>query len=117
MNTKSIDKEVFEITPGEWTYQNTLISSQDTHICDVSIGKANTPYILLKEQERANTKAICKAINGTYGKGINPDAMEEMYSAAWNALKTLEAIDLLSPTLLGGDTLERLQTALNNAKL
>jgi len=79
MNTKSIDKEVFYNVTGEavtaaYNYLNAL-------------GYFTTPTNEGRRVENLLIQARCqemdvkRAINGTYGKGYNPDAMEELYKA------------------------------------
>ena len=116
MNTKSIDKEVLEITPGEW-----CITDEENTVSKYRIftaqGGSNIGWFDPDEEEMekelANSKAICKAINGTYGKGYNPDAMDELY-------KALQTLLISHYQLTGGirpTEIEQVaETALKNSK-
>ena len=120
MNTKSIDKEVLEITPGEWI----IIEGDNRGRVSIApkesfgfIGSITSDGYGVAAKD--NAKAICKAINGTYGKGYNPAAMDEL-------VKTLgEFVDYINSTWLNTenmpdgfkDLLPKAETTLKNAKL
>jgi len=145
---KSIDKEVLEITPGEWEASISTPTEQSekwggncganasiyAYTDKLIFGRPTTKTIAFLPHWRdekdtaehtANAKAICKAINGTYGKGYNPDAMDELYRGIKTFLQRLndfpiegmktEEIALLAAIdVIAEDIFE---TALNNAKL
>ena len=141
MNTqsKSIDKEVLEITPGEWFLSHSKVAISPTSkrpfksiknsksiggkiIANAFGGGAFVNEAAINEAE-ANAKAICKAINGTYGKGYNPAAMDEVVKALEESLTIIERLSdqyrevaNKHSSYTNGEH-NRLQTALNNAKL
>ena len=127
MNTKSIDKEVLEITKGRWeirtdhsreagTYPRSLIFSNGRLVAN-----CYQPEGIVKHEEaERNTKAICKAINETYGKGFNPSVMEELYNVLIDALVGLESakdkFELDTP-MWGNTIISKVKEALKNAKI
>lgn len=108
-------KEVLNITPGGWITdkshaidrEGVTIWAGDNIIADV------VPDV--HDQEEENAKAICNAVNGTYGKGIDPAGVEEVIKAAVNVLNWHKAHDAIS--FIEIQQMERLETALKNAKL
>lgn len=86
-------QEVLAITKGEWMPLNneyTLLGTSGkghTHVC----------IMIENDQMEANAKAICTAVNGTYGKNLNPAAMEELYKAL-DELRTAAGRYFVMPT-------------------
>ena len=68
-----------DITKGEWIVSGESKSLQRYH---VSANGENICAIFTSlPQSEANAKAICTAVNNTYGKGYNPASLEELYKA------------------------------------
>jgi len=120
MNTqsKSIDKEVLEITKtpwiAEWTHSINGGQKLGWFISDRENTELHITLNADSGKAEANAKAICKAINGTYGKGYNPDAVEELY-------KALQILLISHYQLTGGtkrtEVEEIAEKALKNAKI
>ena len=76
----SIDKEVLEISPTPWFIRKNgyevIMDKDDLY----SVAVANTSF-RPKKINANNAKAICTAVNETYGKGYNPASLEELYNA------------------------------------
>lgn len=73
MNANEIKQN---ITQGEWIAEGNsfyVIGTQE----DESIGIAFSTFTSTEEDE-ANAAAICKAVNGTYVRSINPDKVSEL---------------------------------------
>ena len=73
----SIDEEVLDIGKNneEWILggcSGRMITTSSGYYGDGFIADVDT---------LANAKAICKAVNGTYGKGLDPDKVEEVVTA------------------------------------
>lgn len=109
-------KEVLNITPGKWVWEERNkrfaieainIDGEETTAVEIAVthGDENIDF--------TDAKAICTAVNETYGKGFRPEAMEELY-------KALEEItDMALRWSVKGltPTIHTAQTALNNAKI
>lgn len=114
-------QEVLDITKGEWRVDKEkpcivrvneyvrLIQTLEVGNCP-SVG--DYEYFVDREGE-ANAKAICTAVNGTYGKGFDPSKMEELYKALAIAHKNLQGQNCF----LSQPEWEQIETALTNAKL
>ena len=89
------------MTQGTWNFT----PKYDITINDINQGCdcGHTSILVSKE----NTLAITHAINNTYGKGINPESVSEMY----NALK------LLAAYFEDGENYNEIQSILNKATL
>jgi hypothetical protein len=109
-------KEPLGITPGELNYYDryegenaVAIKAGNTAIAEI-IGEVWSEGEVSKEQAKANAKAICTAVNSTYKKGYNPEAMEGLYKALENELKHLNLLDHYQ-------RISEIKQALKNAKL
>lgn len=122
----SIDKEVLEITKGEWYISESI--QHDENMCAVpyyEIANKNSSFWIAqinasdrafgKTAAEANAKAICTAINSTYGKGYNPAAMEELYKALEGIMDWQDKHPEIS--FIPSHILLAAETSLNNAKL
>ena len=92
------------MTKGTWVSSNAY--------CIVEINKGSIDLWDIDEDRnihdpKANALAITHAINNTYGKGINPESVPEMY----NALQTLKAY------FVDGENYEEICNILNKAAL
>ncbi len=113
-------KEPLDITPGGWYYskdqenactigtdKRTLFMSNETEVIEGNI---------TIDEVVNNSIAVCRAMNGTYGKGYNPEAMEglvkEMQGFVDNAIINKQAAENQLTYYKG-----RFEQALKNAKL
>jgi len=104
MNTTS--KEVLNITKGEWVVErNGIIVSNEMR--GLILATVND-----RPQYPDNAKAICDAINFTYGKGLNPAAMEQLYKALEELLPVIVTKHVKYNYLY-----DKAKTALQNSKL
>ena len=131
MNTKSIDKEVFYNVTGEavtaaYNYLNAL-----GHFTTPTNEGRRVENLLI--QARCQEMDVKKAIAGTYGKGYNPAAMEELVKALEMVTKRLAtSLEYWPPLTKDGDNflqseyednmschaaIMKAKQALNNAKL
>lgn len=100
------------MTQGTWVVSPTKWSDIEFGVYDKEkyafgtfiIGSCNSNFYQLGI---CNTLAITHAINNTYGKGINPESVSEMY----NALK------LLAAYFEDGENYDEIQKILNKAAL
>jgi hypothetical protein len=109
-------KEPLGITPGEWLYtvgDNTDFYDIDADERVCSIYRLSETFGELEAEH--NAKAICTAINETYGKGYNPEAMEGLVKASVAILNWVKGHDAIS--FLEEDDIKRLEQAIMNAKL
>lgn len=122
-----VKDELVNMTLGKWeTGTNddngeTVIRSDDGRIltnleCD--------RYHLSDKEIADNAKAICTAVNNTYGKGYDPAAIEELYKALTDlAERAIRCRGILQNTnsenkgYWGILDTETAKTALTNAKL
>ncbi len=64
-----------QITQGEWEVDKYGHLSCDNQ--SILISGASIPMVVT-EESKANAEAICKAVNNTYGKGIDPEKIGEL---------------------------------------
>jgi len=93
------------ITPGPWISKG--ISIYSVSVCSWHILTVN-PFAPERENSEANTTAIVTAVNNTYHKGINPEAVEEL-------LQVTKA--LYKQNLLGAEAQENLNRIIQKATL
>lgn len=68
-----------KITQGEWGYQTSLlIKGSIIHAGDYNIAEVYGQNDMTIAQSSINAEAICKAINNTYGKGVDPEKISEL---------------------------------------
>jgi hypothetical protein len=126
MKTQTTGKEVLNITSPifhKWHVPGT--EKGDEYSCVVLGGPydgiiARTQIDVYTDIDKAegNAKAICTAVNETYGKGFRPEAMEELYNALTKCAKQLERYTSLDYWDTDDDEAYELsKTALNNAKI
>jgi len=98
MNTKDTtqSKEVLNITPGKWGYDDGHLfkEADDGHSLG-SIAHIYETYPEMGGLGGHNAKAICTAVNETYGKGLNPAAMDELYKALQNMYNLAEEMGMI----------------------
>ncbi len=87
------------ITPGPWISKG--ISIYSVSVCSWHILTVN-PFAPERENSEANTTAIVSAVNNTYHKGINPEAVPEMLEVAkevreWYEKNHAELLDQRTP--------------------
>lgn len=79
------------ITPGPWTYDHPKIEKSAAKISGTGWEKFAKVYVKTKDlsgkwkydpEGMANIQAIVTAVNNTYHKGINPEAVEELLQVA-----------------------------------
>lgn len=110
-------KDELDITKGEWYV--TKSSANSTAIA------TKTDYSMIaivadwRKERASNAKAICTAVNNTYGKGYNPAAMEELYKALLSFTENVDDININGVHVLTIDPelFKQAQTALTNCKL
>ena len=78
------------ITPGPWVSKG--ISIYSVSVCSWHILTVN-PFAPERENSEANTTAIVTAVNNTYHKGINPEAVPELLQLVEEIYKS----ELLNP--------------------
>lgn len=103
MNQQEIKENM---TQGTWvvTYDEHIQADSDIGYFIADCGFKNSKNDLAFKH---NPHAITHAINNTYGKGINPESVSEMY----NALK------LLAAYFEDGENYDEIQKILNKAAL
>jgi hypothetical protein len=102
------------MTQGTWVVDPAGWDSHDFGVSDSEkysggrfvIGGTNSNF----ERTTFDTKAIVSAINNTYGKGINPESVPDMF----NALQTIDEI-LHAETM--GEVTKIIRDILKNATL
>jgi streptomycin 6-kinase len=79
------------ITPGEWyiKWQANIFGQDDRAICSTHANQNNSDNGVTHNQNIDNATAIVTAVNNTYHKGINPEAVPDMLDALKMALQTL----------------------------
>ena len=114
----SIDKEVLEITPGEWFSSGLDIRTENWHILNLN------PYSPESSNRQANATAICTAVNNTYGIGIDPtdipklkEENEKLKQANKFLLDTLSLIKSEGGFGIDSQIGKRINTAFNKSKL
>lgn len=117
---KDEGKEVLNITPGEWDFEDDYLSKGRSRI-RVG-GNYGTIAIVAQAgygvEHKDNAKAICTAVNESYGKGFRPEALEELYERLQDLL--IECIDNDGDSILptsANETISKVMNALKNAKL
>jgi hypothetical protein len=115
-------KEPLDITPGKWYY-----SKDQENAC--TIGNNTVCLFMSNETEVIegkitidevvnNSIGVCRAINSTYGKGYNPEAMEGLYKALEECVERLEYQKITGEWgKLDQSALTESKQALKNAKL
>ena len=94
MNQQEIKENM---TQGEWVVSPTNWSDIEFGVYDKEkyafgtfvVGSCNSNFY---ELGVSNTLAITHAINNTYGKGINPESVSEMYNALTVMAKNLKEL-------------------------
>lgn len=112
-----------KMTPGPWRHQNVLNESEskiDGYPQDEDHEYWETGIVsACGERHDVNATAIITAVNNTYGKNLNPVAMEECVEALIEAVSTIETImrehEDNSPSCLM--SLRQVKKALEKAKL
>lgn len=107
-----VKDEVLNITKGNWEYtidwrDGTLNiqSEKGAYIATIKDAEANSSH--------QDAKAICRAVNNTYGKGLNPESCLPMF----NALSAiLDGINTKNKDLNIGSIKVLCETILQNAK-
>lgn len=80
-------------TQGEWIWKNELGSGRLLiKRGDDIIAQVSTSLQVPISEIDANAQAICKAVNNTYGKGINPEAVESLKEALEVLIKNIELL-------------------------
>jgi len=121
------DKEVLNITKGEWCIneeENTVSKYRIYTAADGSNIGWFDPDEEQAEQGLDNSKAIVTDVNETYGKGYNPAAMDELYKALKATYDLAEEMGMIMTSKQWTEKFRNkfnpimtaTETALNNAK-
>lgn len=120
MDSKTIREKM---TQGEWINHTDTISDDTIFTKDPSNGGdivCLSPIVQGWEYSaanwRANAHAITSAVNGTYGAGIDPCKVKEMYDAIDLAQAELTAM-YKRVGINGSNVLDKLNNLLTSAKL
>jgi hypothetical protein len=105
MNQQEIKENM---TKGEITYVSYANILQIQSSC--FYGEPDLLNLEETPNAEANAEAIVHAINNTYGKGINPESVSEMYN-------TLQGVVLILQMLNERKTAQDIQDILNKAAL
>lgn len=89
-NTQEIDNVLKGITKGEWAYDFITDHESLNNFYIHNYDKTVVKLIGNSEQCETNAKAICNAVNNTYGKSINPESVPLMLEALKNIIPALE---------------------------
>lgn len=110
-----VKEELLDITKGEWEAKdiqnNIYVITEDADIC-MMLGKTS---LLKNERLLSNAKAICTAVNNTYGKGFDPSKMEGIYLALKALVKVMDEYHGQMPVAFRAERMTA-KIAIENAK-
>lgn len=104
-------KEPLGITPGEWKVDKSSLNLEFKEVRSLIDGSFAR---VCKSHKIDNLDAICKAVNSTYKRGINPESIEGLYE---NVQNLLFAFRSSAQSDIQKKAIEYAQSALESAKL